>query len=119
MSGVVDSDARGVVGVKVSSSTTDAVVSALGLVLAEVAEAEVLALGVFLPAGEAWHVGVHHGDCVPPFPVTVDLVVEPSEGAASDGHISSPCGIEIRFNHCICGIDISLRRNRHSGRDVP
>ena len=94
-----------------SLSSSDSVISTCGGVLAIGALAIVESLVRIEPAGEAWVVGKDVGHSVPPFPVVVDFVMEPDVCTSSDSDISSPGGVEVRLNHSVGCIHISLGRD--------
>ena len=102
-----------------SLSTTNAVVLSRGFVLAKLVKAEVLAWVVSFPASEAWDISVDQGNSVPPFPVIVDLIVEPNGGASSNGNVSSPGGIEVLLDHCVSCVHILVCGNWNCGINLP
>lgn len=96
-----------------SSVRSSCGVSAEG-VLANVAGPRILII-----ATEAWHVAVHIVNTVPPFPVTIDLVVEPNHGTSFQKYLGFPSAIKIFLIASESGLDICIWRHGHSGIDFP
>lgn len=104
---------------EMSLSPTDPVIFTLCLVGAVRSLAEVLALRILVWTSEAWNTSIYWIYTIPPFPMIIDLVLEPHIYAALDSHISSPCCVKILFNHSVCRIHIGQRRHGHCSIDLP
>ena len=102
-----------------SLSATNSSVGACCGIGAVGAQTNVSARRVLPPAVEAWYFTVHIVNIVPPFPVIVDLVVEPNIGTSSQKYLSFPSTIEIFLDDSVRGLHICLWRHRHSGVDFP
>lgn len=102
-----------------SLSTTNTIILALSLVSAVWSLAEILALRVLVGASKAWDTSIYWIYTIPPFPMIVDLVLEPNINTALDGHISSPSSVKILLNHSVGSIYIGKRRHRHCSIDLP
>ena len=105
--------------VQVSSRTANAVVLAFGLIGTVAAEGEIHALGFLVPAFEAWDVAVDGVNAVPPFPMIIDLVMEPNVDAAPDGNVGHPGGVEVLLDHCVGSVNVSIGWDRHLSVNLP
>ena len=108
-----------VLGLYVPLNTTNSSVRSFCSVSAEGALANVVGPRIVIIAAEAWHVAVHPVNTVPPFPVTVDLVVEPNHGTSSQNYLGFPSAIKIFLGTSVSGLDPCIWRHRHCGIDFP
>lgn len=107
------------VGVQVCSSTSDAVVLASSLVCAITALAYIKTLRILIVASKSWNVPIDIVNIVPPFPMPINLILEPDVCAPSEGNISFPWAVEVLLNYCISSVNKGLRRNRHCCVNFP
>ena len=98
------------------SSTTNSIICTLGLVNTVLIRACITSLWW---TAEPWYVSIDHANWMPPFPMSINLIIEPHISTTSDGHISCPFSIEIWFYHGVSSIDIGVSRYRHCAWNSP
>ena len=98
------------------SSSSNSIISTFSLINAILVQAWITSLW---RACEPWNISVDHSNSMPPFPMSIDLIIEPYECAPSNSHISSPLSIKVRFNDSVCSIHVGLSRDWHCTWNSP
>ena len=97
-----------------SLSSSNTVILSCGLVHTVWIQAKVFTRISISRAKEAWNFIIHHWNSVPPFPVAINLIVEPNVYTSSNCKVCSPSSIKIGLDNCVSSGHISLLWYWHS-----